>query len=273
MTGGTLLTSSTPDALWDAPALRTLRPAALTCEGVSRGRLLDRLDLSVPVGMRLLLVGEPEASASTLLRILAGLARPSRGRITIAGMDDPSAEGWGRRVAYLGPRPGIRSWMTPREALELAAALLELPRVDAARRIERALAWVRIDEATASRPLRRGGPPLLQRTGLAAALIADPEVLLLDEPLRGVEAVERTRMLRLPGRRRTLLIASRYPTSEAGLVSHVALLRAGRVAAMVSVDELAAAGLPLSASGVSELGSQDRAATMPPSTSTVAGAR
>jgi len=240
------VTSSTPDALWGSAAIDVLHPSAIACAGVTRGRLLDRCNLTVPVGMRLLLVGQPDAAASTLVRILAGLSRAQRGRIEIAGLSDPTAEGWGRRVAYLGPRPGIHRWMTPREALELAARLLELPRVEASRRVERALAWVRIPEAAANQPVRRGGPPLLQRTGLAAALMADPEVLLLDEPLRALEAQERSRLLRLPGKRRTVVLASHYPASEEGLASHVALIRGGRVALMAPIGDLEAVGLSLS---------------------------
>jgi ABC-type multidrug transport system ATPase subunit len=245
------VTSSTPDALWGAPALRALRPSAVICSDLSRGRLLHRCSLSVPVGMRLLLVSEPDgAAASALVRILAGLARPERGSVSIAGLANPTLDGWGRRVAYLGPEPGIHRWMTPREALELAAHLLDLPAADASRRLERALAWVRIPDSTVDRPVGRGGPPLLQRTGLAAALMADPEVLLLDEPLRALDAAERSEILRLPGRRRTLLLASHYPTSEQGLVTHVCLLRDGRVTLMAPVSDLDAAGLPLSVRGI-----------------------
>jgi len=256
-----VLASSTPDALWSAPSARVLRPSAVSCVDVSRGRLLDRCSLTVPVGMRLLLVGEPEESASGLLRVLAGLSRADRGRLEIAGLRDPSADGWGRRIAYLGPEPGIPAWMTPREALELASGLLELPAAEAERRIGRALAWANVPAAALDRPVRRGGPPLLQRTGLAAALVADPEVLLLDEPLRALEADERWRLLRLPGRRRTILIASRYPASEAGLASHLALLRGGRVALLARIADLEAAGLPLSMKGIGALA--DRRAAAP----------
>lgn len=245
--------SSTPDALWSAPSLRLLRPAAVACAGLRRGRLLNGLSVTVRVGMRLLVVGEPDESASMLVRILAGLSRPRRGTVEIAGLSDPSAAGWGRRVAYLGPEPGIPAWMTPREAVHLAADLLELSRTDAARRTDRVLSWVRIGPEWLDRPVHRGGPPLLQRTGLAAALLADPEVLLLDEPLRAIEAEERTRLLQLPGRRRTIVLASRYPASEAGIVSHVALIRSGRLAVLAAVDELVAAGLGLSARDISAL--------------------
>jgi ABC-2 type transport system ATP-binding protein len=119
--------------------------------------------------------------------------------------------------------------------------------------MDRALAWVGIPAASVDRPLSRGGPPLLQRTGLAAALIADPEVLLLDEPLRALDGSERARLLTLPGRRRTVVLASRYPASEKGLATHVALVRDGRVALVAPITELEAAGLTLSMRGIAAL--------------------
>jgi ABC-type multidrug transport system ATPase subunit len=245
------VTSSTPDALWGAaPALRVLRPSAITVSNLSRGGVLDRCSLRIPVGTRLLVVSEPARGASTLLRILAGLSRPDGGRIEIAGLADPSRSGWGGRAAYLGPEPGIHRWMTPREALTLAAGLLNVAPEDAARRIERAMAWARIPAAAADRPVGRGGSPLIQRTGLAAALVTDPEVLLLDEPLRAIETGERAR---LPGQRHTIVVASRYPASEAGLVTHVALLRDGRPVLLAPVDALTDVGLPLSMRGIEAL--------------------
>jgi ABC-2 type transport system ATP-binding protein len=260
-TGGASLTSSTPDALWSAPVLRVLRPAAVSCTGLRRGRELDQLSLSVPHGARLLLVSDPDATASTLLRVLAGLSRVDRGEIQIAGSRSPTATGWGRRLAYLGPDPGMHTWMTPIEALHLAGELLELAPDEIARRVERAVEWARIPSDAASRPMRRGGEPLQQRTGLAAALIGDPEVLLLDEPLRALEARERLRLLKLPGRRRTIMLASRYPASEVGLMAHVAYLRAGRVELIAPVGALERAQLPLSHRGVAAL-AEMRAAGM-----------
>jgi ABC-type multidrug transport system ATPase subunit len=146
--------------------------------------------------------------------------------------------------------------MTPREALTLAAGLLEVPASETSARIERALAWARIAPEAIDRPVGRGGPPLVQRTGFASALIGDPEVLLLDEPLRALESHERSRLLRLPGRRRTVLLASRYPASEEGLASHVAYLRRGRVALIAPIADLEASGHPLSARGIAALAAQ-----------------
>jgi ABC-2 type transport system ATP-binding protein len=247
------LTSSTPDALWSAPSLRLLKPAAVVCADLSRGSDLAGCSLSVPAGGRLLLVSDPDSSASTLLRVLAGLARPEGGRIRIAGSTESGPDGWGRRVAYVGPNTGLHTWMTPSEALRLAGDLLDLPADESARRAERAIAWARIPLRDLARPMSRGGIALQQRTALAAALIGDPEVLLLDEPLRALDAEERHRLLRLRGRRQTILLASSYPASEVGLAAHVVYLRGGRVELIAPISALEAAGLSLSHRGIEAL--------------------
>jgi ABC-type multidrug transport system ATPase subunit len=242
--------------LWDDPALRLLRPSAVSVRDLSRGHQLDHVSLLVPVGARLLITSEPEGAGSVLLRVLAGLSRPDSGRIEIAGLTDPTRAGWGRRVAYLGPEPAIHPWMSPREALALASDLLGLEGEEASRRMERALAWAGIPRPAASVPVGRESPQLAQRTALATVMLGDPEVLLLDEPLRGIDADERRRLLNPPGARRTVLLASRYPSAEAGLVGHIALLRHGRVELIARISDLEAAGLPLSIRGLVSLAEQ-----------------
>jgi ABC-2 type transport system ATP-binding protein len=239
------------------------------CEGISRTvrgeHLLDDLTLVVGVGARLLVVSRPEESASMLLRVLAGLSHATAGTVQLAGVAraDNSPEGWARRVGYVGPEAGIYTWMTPREVLDLAGRIAEFDARDRARRID-ALAelfrfGVQLDE-----PVLRGGEPLAERVALAAALLTDPEVLLLDEPLRSLEPGERSRLLAMPGRRRTVLLASRYPASEAGLVNQVAFLRDGRLALHAPVKELDARGLTLSQRGIEALAELATASAQPP---------
>jgi ABC-type multidrug transport system ATPase subunit len=139
--------------------------------------------------------------------------------------------------------------MTPREALRLAMDLLELGG-DREGRIASTLAWAGIPAEAADTPVGHGGPPMLQRTGFAAAIVGDPEVLLLDEPLRALPAIERLRMLRLPGERRTMVLASRYPASELGFATHIGLLRGGRLALLAPASALEDEGLPLSLRGI-----------------------
>lgn len=257
-----MLASSTPDALWSAPSLRVLRPAAIACTDLAQGRLLERCTFTIAAGTRLVVVGEPDEGASDLVRVLAGLTRPRRGRVSIAGLDGPAALRAGR-VAYLGPEPGIPGWMTPREALDLAADLAGMAGPAAARAVERVVAHARIPGDALDQPIRRAGPVIGQRTGLAVAILGDPEVLLLDEPLRALGAAERVSLLRLPGRRRTVMLASRYPASEAGIATHVALVRDGRIAVLARVDELTAHGLPLSLRGIGALADRGTSGASP----------
>jgi ABC-2 type transport system ATP-binding protein len=227
----------------------------VVCEGVSRRqrgqRLLDDLTLVVGVGARLLVVSRPEQSASMLLRILAGLSRMQSGIVRLAGVarPDSSAAGWARRVGYVGPEAGIYPWMTPREVLDLAGRIAEYDPPEIQRRTDAVAERYRI-ATHLDQPIRRGGEPLAQRVALASAMLTEPEVLLLDEPLRAVDPEERARLLTIPGDRRTVVIASRYPASEAGLVNQVAFLREGRLVIHAPMEELDRRGLALSQRGI-----------------------
>ena len=248
------LTSSTPDQLWSSRSVRLLRPTAVACSGLRRRvageQLLDGVDLEVAPGARVLLYARPERSASLLLRVLAGLARADGGSMALAGVDEPRA--WARRVAYVAPEAEIYPWLAPREVLELAARLAGLGRAERPRQIDEVAERYRL-VGTMDRPMRRSGPAVSQLTALAAAMLADPEVLLLDEPLRAVDPDERAGLLAVGGERRTVLLASRFPATEVGLVNEVVLLRAGRVAAHLPLDELERRGLDLSARGLARL--------------------
>jgi ABC-2 type transport system ATP-binding protein len=228
------------------------------CEGVtrrSRGQhLLDDLTLVVGVGARLLVVSHPEPSASMLLRVLAGLSGMQSGIVRLAGVarPDSSAAGWARRVGYVGPEAGIYPWMTPREVLELAGRIAEYDPADIQRRIDRVSEGYGIG-VHLDQPIRRGGEPLAQRVALASAMLTEPEVLLLDEPLCSVDAEERARLLTIPGSRRTVVLASRYPASEAGLVNQIAFLRDGHLVVHAPIGELEKRGLALSQRGIDAL--------------------
>jgi ABC-2 type transport system ATP-binding protein len=230
----------------------------VACVGLSRRvgeqHLLDDVSLAIPPGARVLIYAQPEASGSLLLRCLAGLARMDAGSVHLAGVSRPddSAAGWARRVAYVAPDVAVYPWFSPREALDLAGRLAGLERAERLQRIDEAAERFRLG-ATLDRTIRRGGPAVAQLTGLAAALLSEPEVLLLDEPLRAVDPDERRRLLRLEGKRRAVLLASRFPTTEAGLVNQVVLLRNGRVAAHLPVGELRGRGFDLSARGLAAL--------------------
>ena len=249
---------STPDALWSSPAARRLRPVAVEIDGVRRriggDPVLDGVDLAIPAGARVLVAGANPEAPSLLLRIMAGLARPESGSVTVAGLvpEASISEGWARRVGYVGSDPGIPPWMTPAESLELAARLAGIDGPQRERLIDDALLRFQLG-AIRDRPLRHAGRIVAERTALAAAFLPDPEVLILDEPLRAHAQPDRLRLLRIAGERRTVLIASRYPAQEAGLVERVVLIRDGRVVLHAPVEELDAQRLPLSIRGMTAL--------------------
>jgi len=249
---------STPDALWSSPAASRLRPVAVEVNDLARRvgnqPLLDGIELAVPVGTRVLLAGVDAEAPSLLLRIMAGLARADRGTVTLAGLQRGSAipEGWARRIGFVGSDPGIPLWMTAAESLDLAARLSGIDGPDRQRRIEESLQHFQLG-AIRDRPLQHAGRIILERTALAAALLPDPEVLLLDEPLRTAAAPDRLRLLRIPGERRTVLIASRYPAQQGGIVDRVILIRDGRVTLHAPIGELDAQRLPLSLRGLTAL--------------------
>ncbi|HEY8179333.1 MAG TPA: ATP-binding cassette domain-containing protein [Candidatus Limnocylindria bacterium] len=261
------MTSSTPDALWASRSVRLLSPAAVVTSGLRRTvrgtKVLDGVDLRVPVGARLLLVSEPDDAASVMLRILVGLARPSGGSFDLAGVprSDEADAGWRRRIGYVGPEQGFYRWLSPREVLDLAARLADYDRAERRRRVDAAIEEYRLVRGL-DKPVSRGGSPLAQRVALAAAMLTDPEVLLLDDPLRAVDQAERARLLAVPGSRRTVVLASRYPTSEDGLVNQVALLLNGRLAVHAQRADLAERGLPLTLRGIASLAVM-RAQAMP----------
>jgi ABC-2 type transport system ATP-binding protein len=257
------VTSSTPDALWSSRAVHLLRPSAVACQGLHRrgagGPILDGLDLEVRVGARVLVVGVPDTTGAFLVRALAGLARLDSGRIRMAGLErrDDRWQGWGRRVAFVGSETGLYPWMSAAEALRMAADLVLLDPATARRRTAEQVERWGIGSGL-DRPMRRLGLAYLQRVAMAAAMLCEPEVVLLEEPLRAVDPEERIHLLRLPGERRTVLIASRYPASDAGCVNQVLLVRGGRVAVHAPLSDLPDRRLPVSHRGIAALADSGR---------------
>jgi ABC-2 type transport system ATP-binding protein len=250
--------SSTPDALWSSPASDRLHSATVEVRDLARRVgsqvILDGIELTVPAGARVLVAAIEPTAPSLLLRIMAGLAHPERGTVTLAGLRRETAvrAGWARRVAFVGSESGIPLWMTPAESLDLAARLAGFDDFEREHLVDESLQRYQLG-AIRDRPLRYAGRIVLERTALAAALLPDPEVLLLDDPLRAHPPADRLRLLRIPGARRTVLLASPYPAQEAGIVDRVVLIRHGRVALNAPMSDLDRHQLPLSLRGLTAL--------------------
>ncbi len=150
-------------------------------------RALDGLDLTVEPGVVFGFLGPNGAGKTTAIRILTGLARPTAGRATVAGID-LAADGrtLSRTIGHLPEEPAFYPWMTPLEFLDYLGRLYGIATTERKARIRELLEQVGLYE---TRKRRIGGfsRGMRQRLGLGAALIHRPSVLFLDEPVSGVD--------------------------------------------------------------------------------------
>jgi ABC-2 type transport system ATP-binding protein len=176
-------------------------------------------------------LGPNGAGKTTTIKILTGLIAPTRGTATVFGHSVPSPQAM-QRVGFLPENPYVYPYLSPREFVEMSARLSGLSRRDARKRTEEMLDTVRILYA-ADRQVRRLSKGMLQRTGLAAALVADPELLILDEPMSGLDPVGRKEVrdliLQERARGRTIFFSTHILSDVEMLCNHVTILRRGEV--------------------------------------------
>ncbi|TDC97334.1 ABC transporter ATP-binding protein [Nonomuraea deserti] len=208
-------------------------------------RALDDLSLVVPAGMYGLL-GANGAGKTTLMRILAGLVTPTSGRVVIGGHDLATAEGRlavQRTLGYLPQDLGVYPDLSARRFLDYIALLKGLhSRSRRRRRITELLELVALSDV-ADRRLKGFSGGMLRRVGIAQALLADPRLLIVDEPTTGLDPEERIRfrtlMSQLAGDR-TVLLSTHIVDDVAQTCRSLAVLAKGRLAFQGSVRELVA---------------------------------
>ncbi len=176
------------------------------------------IDLAMPSGSTLAVVGPNGSGKTTLLRVLAGLLRPSGGEARVLGCELP-AESWKLRgrIGYLGHDPLLYRDLTARENLRFVARLHGLDRTDAEGRIDQLLAAVGM-EGRADDRVAEFSAGMAQRVAVCGALLTGPELLLLDEPEAHLdsgarEAVEA--LLAANGRTRVIVSHERERASAA----------------------------------------------------------
>jgi ABC-type multidrug transport system ATPase subunit len=211
----------------------------------SYGRVaaLDGVDLVVPTGMFGLL-GANGAGKTTLMRILAGLVRPTAGQVTVGGHDLGTGAGLTavqRTLGYLPQDLGVYPDLTARQFLDYVALLKGIDeRVARRRRVAELLELVALT-ADADRRLRGFSGGMRQRVGIAQALLADPQLLIVDEPTAGLDPQERIRFRTLLSQfagRRTVLLSTHIVEDVAQTCHEVAVLARGRLIFRGTVEEL-----------------------------------
>jgi ABC-2 type transport system ATP-binding protein len=137
-------------------------------------------------------LGPNGAGKTTSLKMLMGLIFPSQGQAEVLGLPVPSRKAR-RRLGYLPEAPYFYDYLTPEEFLDLVGALSDVPRPERRRRADRLIARVGLEHAR-GRPLRTFSKGMLQRVGIAQALMGDPELVVLDEPMTGLDPLGRKEM-------------------------------------------------------------------------------
>jgi ABC-2 type transport system ATP-binding protein len=204
---------------------------------------LDRLDLDVPRGSIFGLLGPNGAGKTTTIRILTGLARPTDGSATVAGvvvgLDRPELR---RRLGYLDQDPRFYSWMRGRELLELVGRLHGLAGMALRTRVDEMLERTGL-RAAADRRIGGYSGGMRQRLGIAQALLHRPEILFLDEPVSSLDPEGRRDLLELIGDLRgeaTVVFSTHVLADVERVCDRVAILDRGRLVREGPLDRLLA---------------------------------
>jgi ABC-2 type transport system ATP-binding protein len=205
-------------------------------------RALDALTLCVEQGEVFGFLGPNGAGKSTTLKLLMQLIFPTSGSARI--LDRPVGDvAVRRRIGFLAENPYYYDYLTAEELLTYFARVFGYTRADAKTRVTRALDQVGLGAERRLR-LRQFSKGMVQRVGLAQALVNEPEVVFLDEPMSGLDPLGRRQVrdliLALKARGCTVFFSSHILSDSEALCDRVAIVAQGKLAAAGRLDELLA---------------------------------
>ena len=203
-------------------------------------RALDDLTLSVEQGEAFGFLGPNGAGKTTTLKLLIQLIYPTSGRAEILGR--PAGDvGVKRRIGYLPESPYFYDYLTAEELLEYFGSLFGYDLGERRRRVSKLLDEVGI-AGERRLPLRKFSKGMLQRVGIAQAILNDPDVVFLDEPMSGLDPLGRrdvrNLILKLRDRGCTVFFSSHVLSDAEALCSRVAILAGGRLVATGSLSDI-----------------------------------
>lgn len=207
-------------------------------------RAVDGLSLSIKRGEILGFLGTNGAGKTTTIKMLLGFFRPDAGRLTVLDQD-PCASATRRTIGYMPETAYYYPYLNVRELLSLYGGLCGMPKPLIRTRSDALIERVGLAEA-GSRLLRTYSKGMLQRAGIAQALLHDPELLILDEPLTGLDPLARIQfrdlILELKKQGKTVFFSS-HELSEAELIcDRVAILKQGALVWSGAVRDVAGDG-------------------------------
>ncbi|KDR58731.1 MULTISPECIES: ABC transporter ATP-binding protein [Oscillatoriales] len=203
---------------------------------------LINCSLSIYQGETFGLLGQNGAGKTTLFKVLLGLVRPTSGAAYLLGkpIGDRQVK---QRVGYLPENAYFYDYLTGWEFLELAAELFQIPKAVSRPRIPELLDLVGLAKSAAiKKQMRQYSKGMLQRIGMAQALINDPEIVFLDEPMSGLDPMGRYQIreiiLSLKQQGKTIFFNSHVLSDVEKICDRVAILARGELVSIGSLDEL-----------------------------------
>jgi ABC-2 type transport system ATP-binding protein len=189
-------------------------------------------------------LGPNGAGKTTTIKMLMGLIAPTAGTMEIHGVRAPAADVMAR-VGFLPENPYVYPYLSPREFVTMCGRLSGLGGARLGDAVAKVIERVGMGYAI-DRPVRALSKGMLQRVGLAAALVHDPELLVLDEPMSGLDPVGRKEVRDLivaeKARGRTVFFSSHILSDVELLCDRVCILRKGEVVVSGAIRELLGAG-------------------------------
>jgi ABC-2 type transport system ATP-binding protein len=220
-------------------------PPALALTGLTKRfdrPAVDGLDLSVAAGELYALLGPNGAGKTTTLRMVAGLLRPDSGSISVFGIDalaDPVAAK--RIMAWISDEPMIYDKLTPFEYLEFVAGLWGINADLAQARAEDLVAWLGL-EPHAHERCEGFSKGMRQKVALAGALVHEPSLIILDEPLTGLDAASAREVKNVLRRRvqdgGTVIMTTHILEVAERMADRIGIIADGRLIAQGTLEEL-----------------------------------
>lgn len=228
--------------------------SALSIKGLSksyRGKKLLKvnalvdLDLDVAAGEVFGFLGPNGAGKSTTIKSIIGLIKPTGGEVHVFGISatDPSSR---RRIGYLPENPSFFDFMTAREYLVFVGSTYGMDRATLQKESERVLDLLDLAHA-ADRPIKGYSKGMVQRLGLGQALVHDPDMYILDEPMSGLDPIGRALVkeiiLDLKNRGKTVFFSTHITADVEAVCDRVGVISKGVLEALDSVDSILEKGV------------------------------
>lgn len=208
-------------------------------------RALQGLDLQVEQGEIFGFLGPNGAGKSTTIKCLMGLVGSTSGTVQVAGVEAGSLAAR-RKIGYLPENPAFYDYLTAQEYLEFVGKIFGMGKAQLAARSAEVLQQMELWEAR-NRPIRSYSKGMVQRVGLAQALIHDPDVLIFDEPMSGLDplgrALVKNKILELKKQGKTIFFSTHIIDDVEKICDRVAIILKGEVQFVGRVDQIVQEGI------------------------------